>query len=177
MAMIYCTECGTQVLPTMRICPQCGGRSFSDFAPILPDTAQQERHAVGGAATTPARAYELASPGSRLLAYFIDVALINIALTVMSRFISADASLDVLQSMRHTFVSILALATLIFLSYYTLLETAAPGGSLGKRLLGLSVVNQTGEYLRLGQSFGRALVHWLLSQLCCSGLSQSLPPK
>ena len=167
--MIHCTACGTQVLPTMRICPQCGGRSFSEFAPILPGASQQVRPAVGGAATAPARPAELASSGSRLLAYCIDVALINIALTVMGRFISADPSLDVLQTLRHTFVSILALATLIFLSYYTLLETAAPGGSLGKRMLGLSVVNQSGEHLRLGQSFGRALVHWLLSQLWLLG--------
>lgn len=169
MAIIHCTECGAQLMPTMRICPQCGGRSFSDFAPIFPPESQQEHDAVGASAPAPNTPHELASQGTRLLAYFIDVVLINTALIALSRLISSEPSADSLQSLTHHFIRVLELGVVLFLGYFTFLEASAPGGSLGKRIFGLSVVDKAGEYLRVGQSFGRALVHFVLSQLWLLG--------
>ena len=34
MVLNYCQSCGTQMLQTMRLCPQCGGRVFSSAPPV-----------------------------------------------------------------------------------------------------------------------------------------------
>jgi len=40
MDRLFCTSCGNTVIPTMRICPNCGNKSFSETAP----TGRDEKH-------------------------------------------------------------------------------------------------------------------------------------
>lgn len=37
MDMLFCTSCGNTAIPTMRICPNCGNKSFTETAPTGTD--------------------------------------------------------------------------------------------------------------------------------------------
>jgi len=45
----YCQACGCSMMPTLRICPQCGGRVFSSVPPARPVAASSSEGRTPGA--------------------------------------------------------------------------------------------------------------------------------
>jgi uncharacterized RDD family membrane protein YckC len=52
-----------------------------------------------------------------------------------------------------------------FVFYFVKLETGPQQATIGKRVMGLKVVNPDGSRISIGQSLGRLLVKWLFSDL------------
>ena len=44
MDRLFCTSCGNTVIPTMRICPNCGNKSFSETAPTSNDESHHTKN-------------------------------------------------------------------------------------------------------------------------------------
>jgi len=54
---MYCTRCGTEALPTTRMCPRCGNRTFRPQPPTTPAPPPVVRSPVPTPALAPAPAY------------------------------------------------------------------------------------------------------------------------
>ncbi|MDP9865038.1 MULTISPECIES: RDD family protein [Streptosporangium] len=75
-----------------------------------------------------------------------------------------DKDVFVRVPVQHTF-----LAALIGFLYYWLLTAFWNGQTLGKKLFGLRVVDDSGRRVGVGQAAVRELVAWLLYATCCLG--------
>jgi len=87
--------------------------------------------------------------GQRLGAYLIDVVLANVVTFLLTAFV------------RGTGLS-LVLSILITLGYFSLFEGSGSGQTVGKRLIGIRVVDfETGEPITYGRAFARNAVRFV----------------
>jgi len=164
----YCSQCGSGLMRTMRMCPTCGGKVFGDspppnasFSPHASSTATFG--AALGKTALGAGQFEPAAHWNRFLAYVLDYVFI----LVVSFFVAFIATLmGTVGSLLPgasvvTGLGLLLGAALPFI-YFTVLHASPKGASWGKSLLGLRVVTVHGERLTKTQSFIRILLQSLL---------------
>ena len=116
--------------------------------------------------------YELASWGSRVGAYLIDVMLIVIGLFVIGvvfGFFSRGSS--------SVADAITVLAYLVFALYAPLMLAFNGGQTVGKKALGIAVINEDGRPIGLGRALWREIFsRWLLAITVIGGILDPLWP-
>jgi uncharacterized RDD family membrane protein YckC len=191
LATQYCSKCGFGVMPTMRICPSCGNRTFAQTPPnpssamsqrgqasLVPNpaapvhSAQSSGHSSFGPVTT----FTPAGHGKRLFAYLIDCLTLLFGAGVIfgvGGLIGSGSN-----SMQATFSGgvLLLLGAVLPFVYYTILHSRPAGASWGKAAMGLRVVTVAGEILTPIQAFTRCLLTllvpvagWILIFLTAAG--------
>jgi uncharacterized RDD family membrane protein YckC len=109
----------------------------------------------------------LAGRWRRLFAGILDaviIAIITSPLTYSSWNVAADPETGTLARVN---LALTFLAALIGFLYYWLLQAFWNGQTLGKKLFGMRVVQETGQRITVGQTAIRQLVMLVLSWLCC----------
>jgi len=92
-----------------------------------------------------------ASFGLRLAAYVIDIVVVNVVTYVLSYLIRTQ-----------TTVAALTMSFLITLGYFAVFEGSGSGQTVGKRLVGIRVVDfGAGTPISYGRAFARNLGRWL----------------
>lgn len=108
-----------------------------------------------------------ASPWLRLAAMIIDgiiVGLVNVVVVVVVVAMVAAAGGDEDGAEAAAVIGQLVaqiLGIVIYLGYATVLESSSLRGTLGKHLLGIMVVTESGEQLNIGQAAGRLIIKWI----------------
>jgi uncharacterized RDD family membrane protein YckC len=177
MATQYCANCGFGVMPTMRICPSCGNRSFSPSPPnptSLPPTGSgappapstpapsQIAQQVSQHTSYQAAWFTPAGHWKRLLAYIIDYLILGFAAGVIGGIAGLVGVGN--QSVQGAFsggVLLLIGAALPFI-YFTILHSRPSGASWGKAAMRLRVVTVGGERLAPIHAFTRCLLTLLV---------------
>lgn len=164
MGNLYCEKCGQGTPQNMRICPQCGGRSFSSNPVALHRKTKQ----IAG--TNPPPYASVSSTGfgaprlaqgipaehlPRLLAAIIDSVLsqgaVYIVILVLVQILSPQAAPGTLAA---TFIAAMVVATL----YYSLQHSSVSQATVGKRLMGLKLITLSGEPVSFALSVWRAVL-------------------
>lgn len=156
----YCQSCGAEAALSYKFCPRCGGTNFVG-------TAAKTSGVFSGAVSQPsASANTTRSTGSvmrygsswrRLAGYAIDQlifasVLLPIDLIATALYEGSESSLEIAS----------ALFTVVLVWLYTaLLESGKHQATLGKKLLGLRVVDMNGSQL----SFGKATLRFFAKTL------------
>lgn len=167
-------------MPTMRLCPSCGNRSFSPTPVVrgpvsVPSnntsrgpTASQVRSQVPNSSTSsvglPASNLQFTRAGHwrRLAAYLIDYTLLTIITVVLGVIVKAIGVFDT--SATGAFVGgvVLLLASVVPFIYFTVLHSSNTGASWGKAAMGIRVVTLGGERLTGIQAFIRCFLTLLV---------------
>ncbi len=95
----------------------------------------------------------------RVAAYLIDAVILFIPLVILSFGIEALLGQDNPMSILGEFVADIAL----WWAYYSILESSSLQGTLGKKVLGLKVVNYQGERISFGRATGRFFAQFISS--------------
>lgn len=163
MKNLLCEGCGESVLPGMRICPQCGGRAFSNESPRGSLESESLRRQSSG--TMPGRqrpieqnltaSLEPARHFPRLIAAIIDsvfsqggVYIVALVFTLFGSWKSPE-----------TFFALnVILGLVISTLYYSLQHASKAQATVGKRLMGLRLVTLTGERVSLSVAVLRIVI-------------------
>lgn len=157
-------------MPSMRLCPQCGGKAFAASPPLNPAPTSaptaarmQPIHSSISSPSTvlhPARKFEPAGHWRRFFAALLD----GLILAFLGGLVFALAS--VLGSNAGGIKLAPALGLILWVAfpyiYFTVLHAGAKSASWGKAAVGLIVVTQQGERLTKWQAFIRILLQFLL---------------
>jgi serine/threonine protein kinase len=144
--------------------PQQQGINSSKSAPITPPPAQ---HFYSGSTSTPKSdrgtvvnlgATVYAGFWLRILAGIIDVILINVAgfifgLVLGTLILAADGNIE--DSSTELVINIIGF--IFGLLYFSLMESSSMGATLGKRAVGIKVIDLQGNSISLGKAMGRHL--------------------
>lgn len=178
---IFCSKCGAQNSAIAQSCQNCGLTLSSSLAPAQ--------------AAAPARAYAPAPPVAyappsiyggfwiRFLAHLIDHVILGVVaaplffITVLPSIIriaqQADRDQEPSPEMIITIVSsvfvYIALAFVGQWLYESLLTSSAWQGTIGKKILRLKVVDETGNRIGFGRATGRFFAKILSSMFFCIG--------
>lgn len=165
---MYCPKCGKETTEDDNFCISCGEelRSYKN-RDNLHNTNVKSNHNYGNEVSKEDMSYsysgiptenseiQLASLGSRIVAYIIDTVVIFVlAILVLSVIASIQTTTDDL----YYLLSYLVYA-LIFFGYFILLEgPLGKGRTVGKRVLKLRVVKKDQSMMGYGASFGRNIL-------------------
>lgn len=165
MSYKFCSKCGCSSMQSMRICPECGNRVFSDTQSTIRSGQLHKQNTHQNIAFA-----NYAGFWERGAAYLIDICIIYIFLFLFGFFvglalISSGQSLSS-PSIVNSFTLIEIVAPLI---YFCILESGPSKATIGKRLMGIHV--QTTHMLRIsvGQALGRQLGRLVSTILLFSG--------
>jgi uncharacterized RDD family membrane protein YckC len=115
---------------------------------------------------SPVNAGNTRNMGVRIVAYIIDFILTGVVQSVIGLMVGMVVGMSALTTggdptataeSAPVNLTLYGLGTLVFFGYFIIME-AVFGYTLGKRLFGLRVVNENGEPISWGQSFGRNLM-------------------
>lgn len=177
MALQYCSSCGNGVMPTMRLCPSCGNRSFGPTPPTAaapapvgvstpPTTAGNWTGSTGGFSpayrASPALKFQPAGHWRRLFAYLLDYVIVTLIAGVLS---AVAGFIGVFDSSAKGALSggvILLGAAVVPFVYFTIMHSRDSGATWGKSAMGLRVVTLGGERLTRTQAFIRVLLTLLV---------------
>ncbi len=165
---MYCPKCGKEITEDDNFCISCGEelRSYKNRENLY-NTNVKSNHNYGNKVNKGDMSYsysgiptenseiQLASLGSRIVAYIIDTVIIFVlAILVLSVMASIQTTTDDL----YYLLSYLVYA-LIFFGYFILLEgPLGKGRTVGKRVLKLRVVKKDQSMMGYGASFGRNIL-------------------
>lgn len=146
MAQQFCSSCGAALMPSIRVCPSCGGRSFAAtppqvFSPPLsPSNASispqaANRQPVSHIASYSARDSGPADRGTRLGAVLLDIVIFGLCLAPGLILISIESSVTSIS----VGVIVLALSWLAA-ALVQIVMMVQSGQSIGKRMLGIKIV-------------------------------------
>lgn len=142
---MYCSKCGAAVADAAAFCPACG-------------------QPIGSAATTAAGArFAYAGFWLRFVAYIIDAIIVGFVLgiTVFLPLVGSSlrtlsgSFLDMMRQLRPQIETARLISFLAAWLYYALLESSAWQATLGKKALGLEVVDLNGRRVSFGRATGR----------------------
>ena len=164
----FCKKCHNSVIATMRICPQCGHRLFSESSiqgdpktiqgdpqiiqgdPKIQTTPNVEKNNVTSKSNTLDQSY--ASFWERLAARMIDSLVLQVVGFVIGFLLAIGFGLSDLGT-----IYLLSFAGAIF--YNVLMESSSKKGTLGKNYMGLQVTDFSHNQI----SFWRALSRYFAS--------------
>ena len=180
----FCDQCGQQALATMRMCPNCGNRTFSDAPPTTAGAraksgapqgglgsnggGHQPRFPAGmpnstGNASTHVTNFEPAGHWKRLFASIIDAALISVISSVpVALSYGAIGARNPDAGPNLLVIVMVMLSFVIPYAYYTVLHGSSRKATFGKQAMGLWLVTVQGEQLTKIQAFIRILITALL---------------
>jgi uncharacterized RDD family membrane protein YckC len=186
----YCSNCGTAALPTMRMCPACGNKTFlpsppaqTNATPGVTTASSMAAQAVGvppSSIGAPVASMEPAGNGARFVAYLIDYAIITLAAAILGGLAGAVGvgSTHATGSMSGG-VLLLAGVAVPFV-YFTVMHARERGATVGKAAMKLRLISVTGERLTHTQAFVRCLLTllipvagWLLVGITAAGTMSS----
>ena len=183
---VYCTKCGTDVLSTFKMCPSCGGREFSNIpidptdlkssgsdltsgeARVQSSTRSDHTLAPGAPSLRGARpGYDVAGVSFagfwiRVAAYLIDGLIIAVVALVFALIwgfligISISAGIS-FWSDQELYLRVFITTSVIRWLYFALMESSSWQATLGKRALGLRVVDENGQRISFLRATGRYL--------------------
>ena len=153
----YCQSCGTAVLPTMLICPACGGQTFSQTKPLL---SSPENTLDNSGSTTLSQntvqdghsSYLAAKHFPRLIAAIVDSVIVSLVGTIIN-VIATDFSYSQLGPS----IGMSTLLGFFFtLAYFSFMHSGSKQATLGKIIMGLKLIKDSGEPVNLSLAFWRA---------------------
>ena len=142
----FCSNCRASLMPTMRVCPTCGGKDFSALAPQTPPVPMgsvakqgQFRSPLPSSNTsTLITPTVLAARGSRLGAAALDFLFYALSVTPGSAMFSKAES-DIEKGIAAAVIGVGFIAIALTQWFYLIKR----GQSLGKRVLGMLISIQT----------------------------------
>ena len=180
MPVKYCEGCGTSVIETMRFCPQCGHRIFSQ-KPIQPKLTKATANIVARntKSNSSSNGINYAGFWERFAASLIDNCIVGVACFLIGfvsgvflTFVGIDVGTQRVQS----FYLLSNLAALIV--YYAFMESGDKRATFGKQWLELEVTGINYNKISLGQGMGRYFGRWISILLLGIGyLMQPFTPK
>lgn len=140
---MYCTACNTSVMATIRMCPKCGNRTFSE----TPSTAPAVTRSGAGTTNQPTASaviasHSLAGRGARLGASILDT-IIFCACFIPGIFVLSSSNSEATKGFGS---ALLLIGWLGFLIVQAIFLTKR-GQSLGKMIVGIKIVNFSNESL------------------------------
>ena len=176
---MYCSKCGANVADGIAFCSACGqpmvGFSVGKTTAAAPSV---DPVAPGGTVYAPAAQAYSQSPAARpvayagfwlrfvafiidsLLLYFVGMILFlpfaaSMGMGMRGMATGRPADLQALLPMIHTMLRLALLRMVLHWLYFSLLESSAWQGTLGKKALGLEVTDLDGNRIGFGRATGR----------------------
>ena len=160
---------------TLKMCPTCGSKNIDSQAPLPKSAVQQTIMPTPSASTTNINSstnnfvnagqglnFAPAPLGPRFLAFVIDTITVSIVASLPILF-SYLVTLPFKEDAINPLAALGVLASLVApYFYYTVMHAAPYSATLGKRWMGIKVVNVSGELLTRMQAFLRIMVTLLL---------------
>lgn len=162
MAVKYCSDCGTSVMETMRFCPQCGHRIFSQSPVQLKASKPSQPFSNNSQTNNSSSGYSYAGFWERFAAAMVDTCLsglANLLIGFIFGLILTTGGVNVGGSRAQAFCYLLGL--LVIALYYILMESSSNRATYGKQWLGLEVTNLSFNQISLGQGAGRYFGRWI----------------
>lgn len=179
---MFCQECGKPVDAGIRYCPHCGA-NVSEQEPAQPAAAQMQPGA--GEAVPEIGAY--AGFGRRLAARLIDYLILGTASMILQGLLGVaglGGSLDAPQRPEDwiAIFGIIGMSTGVNVVcawlYEALLMSSQWQATLGKRALGIIVIDENGGRISFARATGRHFATWISGLLLFIGyLMQPFTPK
>lgn len=180
MADKYCDKCSTKLMPTMRVCPSCGSRTFSltpPPTPPIPPTTTNTNTTQPFSTITPqpvSLQYIPAGHWQRISSAMIDALIV----AVISGIPIAIGYVLTLSRKTESGINFITVA-LILISivapyfYFTILHSSPRRATYGKLAMGLIIVTAEGKTLTKVQALVRVVLTALVpvSGLILLGLS------
>ncbi len=178
---LACTNCGKQLNERSKFCPQCGTQTISDpqaaivTAPIRVEGGEAAIDLAPGAVAAPPRRivvvnstasktrFEQADFGQRLGAFLFDLLLFVIVLMIATFVLSSISKRSIVSS-NSMLAAFYGLAFALFAVNFVLLASRA-GQTVGKRLVGIRIVQEDGEPAALSKLALRNCVGYFLSAI------------
>ncbi len=165
-----CRRCGTQISDDAAYCSSCGQSTTEQTSePTEPQIEPVEAQAIP---QRPKPQVSYAGFWLRLVAYVIDIFLLSIVIDIfiltplMPRAgISPENPWAMFRSNSRQVLAINLLIIMVEWCYFAVLESSAWQASLGKKLLGLYVVDAQGKKMSFGRASGRFFAMAILSTL------------
>jgi uncharacterized RDD family membrane protein YckC len=165
----YCTGCGKSLMPTMRICPECGNKSFSPTQPVIAKTAgttsfnqPNNLNNTGQSSSGAGPALIAGSKGRRFLASMIDGAILGAIFAIIAALVGALFKGGGESALGAFFWIYGSISYTIHIAYLTYTQSSNKEATIGKRTTGLRILTTQGERLSPYQAFGRAILQVFL---------------
>lgn len=146
----FCSGCGKSLMGTMRICPYCGGKSFSNLPPSIPLPTQRQNVTASAASLTGAQV----RPWVRYWARMLDICVlsfpIGLLLGIFAPHFVTPKSNDAL----------LGIVALFFYIFVEALLLSSFGTTPGKWLFKIQLAHTSGNPISYSQAMTRALKVW-----------------
>lgn len=175
----YCDSCGLKAMPTLRMCPSCGNKSFANTPPAAakaPNTSQRINNSglvtpqkqfvplptSGGQTLTPYR-FVPAGHWRRFFALVIDTIVLMVGICVIYGLVALTTLGGTLGRPTGLAGALLLLMALALPHiYFTMFHSSTGGATWGKGAMGIKVTTLGGEKLTRTQAFIRALLTLVL---------------
>lgn len=175
MSTNYCQNCGSRLMVTLKMCPSCGSKNIDSQAPLPKSAVQQTIKQTSTASSTTinsnttnpvnagqANNFAPAPLGPRFLAFVIDTITVSIVASLPILF-SYLITLPFKEDAINPLAAFGVLASFVApYAYYTIMHAAPYSATLGKRWMGIKVINVSGELLTKMQAFLRVMLTLLL---------------
>lgn len=158
MGFKFCEACNSKLMITMRICPQCGGKSFSDSPSILHPQDQTNQKNIGANAGNSKSINQhpinsQARPWLRFWARTFDV----YVFAFIAGFFLAFIAPEFISRVNEYILGLILVFSWIFVESLLLLSF---GTTPGKWLLNISILSTTGSQITYSQSLSRSMKVW-----------------
>jgi uncharacterized RDD family membrane protein YckC len=170
----FCTQCNTQVMSTLLICPSCGNRSFGDSPTMQPRPAPHSGHGNTPQATSSQQAHTAqtfastqppiipsglvpAHHGKRFFAYLIDYLIVTVAATIGGALVGLTSLAGTGGTALGGGLLFLAVILLPFI-YFTYFHSTEAGATLGKKAMKIKLVSSSGARVSAAMAFVRCLL-------------------
>jgi len=175
MSHNYCQSCSARLMVTLKMCPTCGSKSIDSQAPLLISAEQSTIKPTllapfANKNSSPTSAvnvgqvvnFALAPLGPRFLAFLIDTVAVSIVASLPILF-SYLITLPFKEDAINPLAALGVLASFIApYAYYTVMHAAPFSATIGKKWMGIKIVNVSGEMLTKMQAFLRVMLTLLL---------------
>jgi len=165
----YCTGCGKSLMPTMRICPECGNKSFSPTQPVITkptgttsSNQPNNLNNTGQSSSGAGPALIAGSNGRRFLASMIDGAILGAIFAIIAALVGALFKGGGESALGAFFWIYGSISYTIHIAYLTYTQSSDKEATIGKRTTGLRILTTQGERLSPYQAFGRAILQVFL---------------
>lgn len=168
---MYCPKCGASVAPDAPFCTTCG----ASLQPAAPPQAAPAYSAPAStpygapqyaAASTPARAWDYATWGTRAVGYLVDALLVGVGMAVIYFVFGAvfasmfrmSMGREIARGFCCMMILLFPMATLLVGFYNSVYLLAQRGYSIGQGIVRVMVVDGSGNFLTTGVAMIRLLV-------------------
>lgn len=158
---MFCQDCGMEVASNYKMCPKCGGKGFGPN--MIPGN-----HKANTVQSSPVQQQAFAQPVAlginhqyasfwqRLGAYLLDGLLITgVPLVLLLPVIAGGFVGESGEAIVVGWMVIQVIGALVTILYYSLMHSSKYQATLGKKWLGLRVVDEQGQRISVWRALGR----------------------